>query len=101
MDISRKPILLNEHTVALITLFKKGHDTLDDCWSFDAVNEWYYRDKDSAARQFVEQFEDHWTPAFMMSLRDQITKKLAEHDERYGTKFAVAVTNGVRALEGK
>jgi hypothetical protein len=88
MEISRKPILLNEHTVALITLFKKGYDNLDDCWSYDAVSEWYYRDKDSAARQFVEQFEDHWSPAFMMALRDQITAKLAEHDSKCGTKFA-------------
>ncbi|HSC55785.1 MAG TPA: hypothetical protein VLC51_01205 [Nitrospira sp.] len=88
MDVSRKPIILSEHTVALITLFKKGTDNLEDCWSFDAVLEWYHKDKDSAARQFVEQLEDHWTPAFMMALRREITRKLREHDQECGTQFA-------------
>lgn len=88
MVVRRKPIMLNEHTVALISLFTKGTDNLDDCWSYDAVIEWYHQDKDSAARQFVEQLEDHWSPAFMMALRDQITAKLAEHDKKYGTNFA-------------
>lgn len=86
--VSRKPIILNEHTIALITLFKRRRDSLDDCWSYESVLEWYYRDKDSAARQFVEQLEDHWTPAFMMALREQITAKLAAHDAQYGTTFA-------------
>ena len=94
MEIRRKPILLNEHTVALITLFKKDHDDLEDCWSYDAISEWYYKDKDSAARQFVEQLEDHWSPAFMMSLRDQITRKLVEHDEKYGTSFSARSSTG-------
>jgi hypothetical protein len=86
VDIERVPILINEHTVALLTLYTKDYDKLDDVWAWDYCNA--HETAQSASKQFLAALEDHWSPAFLMALRDEITTKLRKHDEECGTKFA-------------
>jgi hypothetical protein len=40
-----------------------------------------------AAKQFVDQLEDHWTASFMMALRDAINDELKKNDKECGTNF--------------
>jgi hypothetical protein len=88
MTIERRPFLISEHTVMLVTLFHKPHDMLADIWMHD-----YLPPLDAgakAAKQLVEQLEDRWSPHFLMELRKAISEKLAECDRDRGgrTKFA-------------
>lgn len=84
--VRRTPIVLTPHTVMLVQLFTMKEDNLSDMWSWGQTDPW--EDQKAAAEQFLEQLEDQWTPAFLISLRRAITDKLAKQDEKYGTKFA-------------
>lgn len=84
----RTPIFFNKNTVAVIHIFTRC-DFLEDLWMEDCIAAISPENPyEQAAQQFVDQFEDHWTPAFLMELRQAITKKLEEHDKVHGTKFA-------------
>lgn len=85
--LKRTPILLGSHTVALITLFHLPNDRLEDLWTIEYIDT--FKEVDHAASQFIDQLEDHWSPAFLMALRKKITATLAKHDAEYGTKFAI------------
>jgi hypothetical protein len=85
--VRRYPIMLTEHCIALITLFIKPYDRLDDLWTYDYLETAQNKPK-FAAEEFVRQLEDQYTPAFLMALRKAITDKLKEDDKRYGTNFA-------------
>ncbi len=84
--LTRTPIMLGEHTVAVITLFHLPNDRLEDIWLYEYVHA--MRSVEHAAKQFIASLEDHWSPAFLMALRKQITQTLAEHDKECGTNFA-------------
>lgn len=66
--IPREPILLDKHTVALIHLFTR-HDYLEDVWMIDTN---YYTKRlhpyKDAAKQFVEQLDEHYCAAFVEEL---------------------------------
>jgi hypothetical protein len=85
MKERRFPIVLDNNTIMLIRLFT-GVTHLEDLWLYDEAPP--LNTPDVAAKQLISQLEDHWTPAFLMALRDEITKKLKEHDKQYKTKFA-------------
>lgn len=88
LEMKRVPIALGSHAIALITLFKLPHDHIEDMWAWDWIAE-EGRDKHKrSAKQFIEAMEGHWSPAFLMSLRDQITETLVAHDNECGTSFA-------------
>lgn len=87
-DVRRVPIILSNHSIALLTLFRMPHDKLDDLWAWDWLREECHNQHKRSAKQMIDAMDDHWTPAFLMALRDRITEKLAEHDQEYGTKFA-------------
>ena len=87
--LTRTPIVLGEHTIALITLFHLPHDHLEDIWLMDYLD--HIKNVDHAASQFIDQLEDRWSPRFLMALRDKITATLAKHDSQYGTAFAAKV----------
>lgn len=82
---TRRPVLLNSHTVMLIQLFQ-AKDTIADSWMWDYIDN--YREADDAAEQFLDQLDEHWTPAFLMALRRKITERLVKHDTEYSTDFA-------------
>lgn len=84
-EVRRIPILIAEHTVALISLYRRT-DKIEDSWAWDYCNA--HETQESAALQFCEQLEGRWTPAFLMALRTEITRRLANHDEQFGTNFA-------------
>ena len=84
----RYPIIITDHCIALLELFIKPHDHLDDVWSYDYLEEEISNEPQFAADEFVRRLENHWTPAFMMALRKAITNKLIEHDQEFGTNFA-------------
>lgn len=90
--IIRRPIQLTRHTVAVIHLFTKTDD-FDDLWMMDfwRYMEETYDHNDIAAEQFIEQLQDKWTPAFMMSLIDKISEALVVHDKKFGTSFFMNV----------
>lgn len=87
-EYKRFPIQLNTHTIMLIHLFHK-HDCLADMWTGDCLH--YYETnmitQEEAAKQLMYQLEDHWTPHFLMALRNEINRELKEHDEDFGTNF--------------
>lgn len=87
-EVRRMPIILSEHAIALLTLFRKPHDCLDDLWAFDWLHQEVHDSHRKSAKQFIDAMDGHWCPAFLMSLRDQIDLTLAEHDREYGTNCA-------------
>lgn len=86
--VTRAPILISEHAVALLTIFELQYDNLDDLWSIDFLHNW--STPDQAAKQFVSQLTEggHWSPALLMALRRELTGVLREHDKECGTNFA-------------
>lgn len=86
--VTRAPILISEHAVALLTIFELQYDNLDDLWSIDFLQNWSTPER--AAKQFVSQLTEggHWTPALLMALRVQLRECLREHDGECGTRFA-------------
>jgi hypothetical protein len=86
--VHRVPIVISESGIALVTLFNKPHDNLDDMWALEWISEEVHTHYKRSAAQMIGALGDRWTPAFLMALRDQITATLAEHDAKYGTAFA-------------
>lgn len=80
----RHPIFITNSVAAVIHLYTR-HGCFDDLWTSDCFHR---RSDERDAKQFIDQLEDQWTPAFLMALRDQITERLKEHDAEYGTEFA-------------
>ena len=88
MNYERFPIQLNNHTIALIHLFHK-HDCLADLWvsNCEHYSEKSINAQSEAAQQLIAQLEDHWTPQFLMALREEINKKLTAHNKEFNTNF--------------
>jgi hypothetical protein len=64
--MSRKPIYLNPHAVALIHIFTKT-DKMDDCWMLDT--DWAFHDTyKEAAKEFVNQLEGQQCDSFIENL---------------------------------
>lgn len=85
--MTRTPIVLGEQTIAVLTLFRRT-DYIDDLWAIDWIMAETRDRHQKSAQQFIDALEGSWSPAFLMSLREKITNKLAEHDQKYGTRFA-------------
>lgn len=90
-EVRRVPIVLGGHAVMLLTLFSKRHDHLDDIWAWDWLLEEANTGYKKSAQQTLDAMEGHWSPAFLMALRDRITETLAAHDKEYGTAWATTV----------
>jgi hypothetical protein len=76
VEVRRTPILLNEHTVALISLYILPNDHIGDLWTVEYQGCQFVTE--GAVKQLVEQFEDRVSPRFLMELRKVITAKLIE-----------------------
>lgn len=85
--VERFPIILNKHAVAVIHVFTR-HDCIEDMWMSDCVHNGQSELQEQAATQMIEQLGDYWTPKFLISLRDAITKKLEEFDDEFDTTFS-------------
>ena len=85
-NYERHPIILSKNTAIVIHVYTRL-DRICDMWMYDDDMP-YFCDNEIAAKQLIDQLEDHWTPAFLLVLRDRITETLKEHDKEYGTKFA-------------
>lgn len=85
--VMRFPIILNKHSVAVIHVFTR-HDCIEDMWMSDCIHNDQHEWQKQGATQMIEQLGDYWTPAFLMALREAITKKLKEYDAECGTLFA-------------
>jgi len=80
--IKRQPIQLNNHAVAVIHIFNRT-DYLEDIWmsEVDEYTEDSCNQHELAAKQFVEQLEDWWTPKFMKALKNEIEIRLKNQEE--------------------
>lgn len=76
--MTRVPIVLGGHAIALLTIFSRT-DYIDDLWAHDWIMEETRNRHKQSARQFIEAIEGHWSPAFLMALRDEITDTLQQH----------------------
>ena len=82
---SRYPIKINNHAVAVIHIFTKTDD-LEDLWMTDMQSylEENYNGYQGAAQQFIDQLKDYWNIAFMEALRDEIDKRIQDHNTEFG-----------------
>lgn len=87
-QVRRVPIVLSEHAILLVTLFRKRHDHIDDLWAWDWLMEEVHTHYKKSSQQVIDAMDGHWSPAFLMALRDRITEALAAHDKEFGTAFA-------------
>ena len=82
MAITREPIHLTGHAVAVIHIFAR-HDSWEDMEILE--NEEYEKEcwdrNTKAAKQFIEQLDGYWTPLFLQALRDEITQRLEKPEE--------------------
>lgn len=90
-DVRRVPIALGQHAIALLTLFKLPHDHIDDMWALDWLQEEAHTQHKRSSQQLIDAMEGHWSPVFLMALRDRITETLTEHDKECGTSWATTV----------
>ena len=73
----RKPIYLDRHSVALITVYTRP-DEIEDIWVTDypAYDNDHEQMAKEAAEQFIEQLQGRWTPLFLKALQAEIEKRL-------------------------
>ena len=77
--MERKPIVLSKNNIALIQIFHKSDEMLDV--SIGALDRFIEQeDVADAAKQFVFQLSDAWTPRFMTALKQEIENALEEID---------------------
>ena len=77
--MKRKPIVLSKNDIALIQIFHKSDDLLDI--SIGALDRFMEEeDVHDAAKQFISQLENKWTPRFMKALRDEINLLLKNNE---------------------
>ena len=77
--MERKPIVLSKNDIALIQIFHKSDDLLD--MSIGALDRFINEeDVHDAAKQFISQLENKWTPRFMKALRDEINSLLKNNE---------------------
>ena len=88
VSAKRVPIVVSEHAIALVTLFKLPHDHIEDMWALDWTREEGHNHHQRSARTMIDALEDYWSPKFLMALRREITRRLEDHDNDYGTEFA-------------
>jgi len=72
-----KPILLDKNTVAVIHIFERT-DTFDDIFYETDRNIDKHDTYINAAKEFINQLDDHWCISFLRELRngiDNILKK--------------------------
>lgn len=82
--MKRVPILISEHGIALLSVFEKKTDDLEDCWSWDVTPPAYK----GAATRLVEILHDEACAAFWIELAEAVHAELIAHDKDCGTKFA-------------
>lgn len=67
-EVRRTPIVISEHSIALVTLFKMETDHLDDLWMMDWIREEIRARHRRSAKQMIDALEDTWSPAFLLAL---------------------------------
>lgn len=76
--MEKHPIYLDRNTSAFIHIFTRPDDLEELSWMTDSdlfnLNEEELA-KD-AARQFIDQLQERWTPRFLMALREEINRRL-------------------------
>lgn len=77
-DTRRIPIVMSEHSIALLTIFKRT-DYIDDLWAVDWIMEECQGRHKRSARQFIEAMEGNWSVSFLESLKDEIDRALEHH----------------------
>lgn len=77
--IRRRPIVLNDDTIAVIHVFKR-YQSLDDIWMWydEKLEEENYSLTEESARQFMIQLEGEYSVKFLKSLRDEIDLRLKD-----------------------
>lgn len=90
-EVRRVPIVLSEHAVMLLTLFRKRTDLIADLWAWDWLMEEVHTGHKKSSQQVLDAMEGHWSPAFLMALRDRITETLVAHDKECGTSWATTI----------
>lgn len=74
--MERKPIVLSKNNIALIQIFHKSDEMLDV--SIGAMDRFIEHEAvEDAAKQFVFQLKDAWTPRFMRALKKEIANALS------------------------
>jgi len=70
-NMKRTPIVLSKNAVALILIFRKSDALLDV--SIGALDHFMEQeDVQDAAKQFIAQLQDTWTPRFLEALKEEI-----------------------------
>jgi hypothetical protein len=76
--MTRYPIAIGEHAIALITIFSRT-DYIDDLWAVDWIMEETRERHKRSARQVIDALEGHWSVSFLEALRNEIDTALARH----------------------
>lgn len=82
--MKRYPILISEHGIALLSVFNKEHDDLEDCWSWGVEPPAYK----NAAAQIVSILHDEACAAFWIEMMSAVYAELKSHDQECKTAFA-------------
>lgn len=69
--MKRYPIVLNEHAVALLTVFKRT-DYVDDLWVTEYISKEIKNNQKQSAKQFVDALEENYSNNFLRALKDEI-----------------------------
>lgn len=81
-------IQINNSTIVQFNLFEKS-TCIEDLEDLDCEGcfETQQNEINAAAKKLLRAFGDHWTPQFLINLRNEIDEKLEQHNKQFGTKF--------------
>ena len=72
--------MLNKNTCIVLWVFDRSDEISDIAYGvYDSYDSSSYTSL--AAKEFINQLKDHWTPRFLISLRDEIDKQLERYNE--------------------
>lgn len=89
VHVTRTPIVISAHAIALVTVFEKATDDLDDIWSWDWIDP-AYREAAHAADELIRQVchGGNVSVRLLKEIRRAAMDEIKRHDEQFGTNFA-------------
>uniref|UniRef100_A0A6M3LD13 Uncharacterized protein n=1 Tax=viral metagenome TaxID=1070528 RepID=A0A6M3LD13_9ZZZZ len=76
--MNRKPIIINNSTIACIFIYNRDFDSWLDWVGIEADCTDNEKQTREAAKLFIDHLDEHWTPRLLQCLRDECEKRLKD-----------------------
>ena len=94
--MKRKPILLDKNTIAFLQIFHKTDD-IEMLYLYDIIDNYMAEHNinsfEESAKEFIEQFDEHYCAIFLQELVIACLNKLQKNDKKFKTDHYVEILN--------